>query len=286
MMRRALACVATLMLLTACGSTGSLTELRHAPPANDPYHAALASGYQSLAEEKLALYSWASSKYFADKGLMAAYGRDVAPEEVENWQVAPASIGILTRERERLMAAIDANKTTQPALAAQAVTAYDRWLEAVASEPSPEVIDERETQYQSAVAKLREVQAAQPGMDVPVSEPVGKTGEKTTTVLYFPFDSASLGTTAKAALTQLVADLKRAGNVSITINGHADRAGSEPYNLDLSERRAKFVAKALNTAGVPAPLVSYFAFGESDPAVPTADGVKEPKNRRVEIFIE
>ena len=77
-----------------------------------------------------------------------------------------------------------------------------------------------------------------------------------------------------------------AGNVSISINGHADRAGTETYNMDLSERRARFVMKALEEAGVPAKLMQYFAFGETDPAVPTADGVREPKNRRVEIYIE
>jgi hypothetical protein len=66
----------------------------------------------------------------------------------------------------------------------------------------------------------------------------------------------------------------------------ADRVGSEQYNLDLSQRRARFVVGALKQAGISEQLLKYFAFGESDPAVPTEDGVAEPRNRRVEIFIE
>ena len=146
-------------------------------------------------------------------------------------------------------------------------------------------IEERRDAFFASLGKLEEVHAVQPGMNAPSSEP-GQAVESTSTILYFPFDSDSLGDSAQAALKQLVHDVLAAGNVSVTINGHADRAGTEAYNLDLSERRAKFVQKALAQAGVPIKYLHYFAFGESDPAVPTEDGVQEPRNRRVEIFIE
>jgi OmpA-OmpF porin, OOP family len=284
-MRIAVAALLALFMLTACDSTGSLTELRHASPASDPYQASLADGYQQFAEAKLGKEEWATSRYFADKGLMAAYGRDVEPEDAANWQIAPAALNNVQTGREKLMAAIDANKTTQPALTASAVVAYDRWIEAVANNPDADAIDEAGAKFSAALEKLGQVQAAQPGTNAPISEP-GKIGEKTTTILYFPFDSDHLGSTAKAAINQLVHDIKAAGNVSVSINGHADRAGTETYNLDLSQRRARFVEKALKAAGVSQKLLHYFAFGESDPAVPTDDGVQEPKNRRVEIFIE
>jgi outer membrane protein OmpA-like peptidoglycan-associated protein len=105
-------------------------------------------------------------------------------------------------------------------------------------------------------------------------------------VLYFPLNGDRLGDSAQAALAELVRYVQSAGNITININGHADRVGSDDYNMDLSARRARFVVQALKAAGVPEKMMGYFAFGESDPAVPTADGVAEPKNRRVEIFIE
>jgi hypothetical protein len=40
---------------------------------------------KNYAEDKAVAYDWNMSKYFADKGLMAAYGRDVAPEYASNW---------------------------------------------------------------------------------------------------------------------------------------------------------------------------------------------------------
>ena len=68
------------------------------------------------------------------------------------------------------------------------------------------------------------------------------------------------------------------------IAGHADRSGPEAYNQALSERRADNVAQALGQRGIPdQQRCAVEAYGESQPRVPTADGVREPQNRRVEI---
>ena len=72
---------------------------------------------------------------------------------------------------------------------------------------------------------------------------------------------------------------------SVTVVGHADRSGSVPYNLRLSERRAKTVADALVGLGVQQGTLKVDWKGESQPAVPTPDGVKEPLNRRATIDI-
>ncbi|MGQ0661750.1 OmpA family protein, partial [Sphingosinicella sp.] len=53
--------------------------------------------------------------------------------------------------------------------------------------------------------------------------------------------------------------------------------------VDLSQRRANNVATYLEGRGVPRASISTEAFGESRPLVETADGVREPQNRRVEI---
>ena len=67
------------------------------------------------------------------------------------------------------------------------------------------------------------------------------------------------------------------------VGGHADRSGTEAYNQGLSEQRARNVARALVARGVPAPALDVQWFGESRPRIQTADGVREPQNRRVEI---
>ncbi|WP_335306728.1 OmpA family protein [Sphingomonas adhaesiva] len=69
----------------------------------------------------------------------------------------------------------------------------------------------------------------------------------------------------------------------MAVVGHADRSGSAGFNQRLSQRRAEAVAAALVAEGMPRSAVSVRAVGERDPAVPTADGVREPANRRVAI---
>jgi outer membrane protein OmpA-like peptidoglycan-associated protein len=70
------------------------------------------------------------------------------------------------------------------------------------------------------------------------------------------------------------------------VTGHADRAGPDSYNMALSMRRADAVKAVLVREGVPANQIAVVARGESQPLVPTADGVREPQNRRVEIVLQ
>jgi outer membrane protein OmpA-like peptidoglycan-associated protein len=53
--------------------------------------------------------------------------------------------------------------------------------------------------------------------------------------------------------------------------------------MNLSQRRAQAVSNRLVELGVPRERIEPAARGEEDPLVPTADGVREPQNRRIEI---
>ncbi|MEX0692974.1 MAG: outer membrane beta-barrel protein [Rhodospirillales bacterium] len=80
------------------------------------------------------------------------------------------------------------------------------------------------------------------------------------------------------------AENARKGNISrIQATGHADTSGTRAYNTKLSERRARAVQATLNSLGIASNEITVEAKGEQDPLVPTADGVREPQNRRVEI---
>ncbi len=278
----ALAALATLAMLSACDTTASLEELREATPQGDDYSKALATGYRDYAEQKATAYEWETSRYFADKGLMAAYGRDITPEEPGNWEISTSALPEFNEARTKLMEAITADRSTQPDMAAAGVVAYDKWLVLAYNDSSTSGIAGQRDAFYAILTKLSEAQVAT-AAEVPTTT---IPAESTSTVLYFPFDSDRLGDSAEAALSQLVTYVKSAGNVTVSVNGHADRVGTEQYNLDLSQRRARFVVAALKKAGIAPEMLKYFAFGESDPAVPTDDGVAEPRNRRVEIFIE
>jgi outer membrane protein OmpA-like peptidoglycan-associated protein len=71
----------------------------------------------------------------------------------------------------------------------------------------------------------------------------------------------------------------------IEVNGYTDLSGTADFNLKLSMRRAESVQAELIRDGVSESIISTHGFGESNPLVPTAQGVREPQNRRVEIII-
>ncbi len=71
----------------------------------------------------------------------------------------------------------------------------------------------------------------------------------------------------------------------VNIIGHADSTGSKEYNTELSLKRAKQIEHWLIKQKLDISNISVESYGEEDPLIPTADGVAEPRNRRVEILI-
>ncbi len=72
----------------------------------------------------------------------------------------------------------------------------------------------------------------------------------------------------------------------IDVDGNDDTSQSDAVAQSLSERRARVVAAALVRYGVPQDRISMHAYGSTKLLVPTAQGVREPQNRRVEIIVK
>lgn len=98
---------------------------------------------------------------------------------------------------------------------------------------------------------------------------------------FFDFNSANLSSTAKGIIAKAVDSANN--DSSFIVTGHADRSGSDSYNVSLSKRRADAVKAELRRLGVNGSKISTQAKGEATPLVSTKDGVREPQNRRVEI---
>jgi outer membrane protein OmpA-like peptidoglycan-associated protein len=101
--------------------------------------------------------------------------------------------------------------------------------------------------------------------------------------VFFDWDMDEITPQAAAILDNAAAAYASTGMARVVLAGHADRSGAADYNVGLSQRRANNVATYLEGRGVPRGSISTEAFGESRPLVETADGVREPQNRRVEI---
>jgi len=105
-------------------------------------------------------------------------------------------------------------------------------------------------------------------------------------IVFFDWDRSDITPQAAAILRDAAATAQNEAPVRIVATGHADRSGTETYNRALSERRALAVRASLQRLGIEPSTVATFARGETDPLVPTPDGVREPQNRRVELVIQ
>jgi outer membrane protein OmpA-like peptidoglycan-associated protein len=102
-------------------------------------------------------------------------------------------------------------------------------------------------------------------------------------MVFFDWDRDEITPQASAILDNAASAYQTCGQAQVMIAGHADKSGSDQYNVGLSQRRAANVRSYLAGRGIPDGVMTTEAFGESRPLVETQDGVREPQNRRVEI---
>jgi OmpA-OmpF porin, OOP family len=103
-------------------------------------------------------------------------------------------------------------------------------------------------------------------------------------IIFFDWDKSVITPEADKILTDAAAAYKSTGQVAIQLAGHADKSGTDAYNDALSGRRSNAATKRLVALGVPESAITSSSFGEGKPLVDTADGTREPQNRRVEIM--
>jgi iron complex outermembrane receptor protein len=107
-----------------------------------------------------------------------------------------------------------------------------------------------------------------------------------TYLVFFDWDRADLTSRAKQIVAEAAAASTHVQTTRIEVDGYTDLSGTIPYNKKLSIRRAQTVEAELVRDGVARSEIDIHGYGESNPLVPTAKGVREPQNRRVEIILK
>ena len=118
----------------------------------------------------------------------------------------------------------------------------------------------------------------------PVASPAPEPAR--TYLVFFDWDRADLTARARQIVAEAAAASTHVQTTQIEVNGYTDLSGTAAYNQRLSVRRAQSVEAELVRDGVARGEISIHGFGESNPLVQTAAGVREPQNRRVEIILK
>ena len=104
--------------------------------------------------------------------------------------------------------------------------------------------------------------------------------------IYYDYDKADLRAESMTELDKLLKILTDNPQITIRVGSHTDSNGSEKYNKDLSERRAKSVMVYLIEKGVPTVRLEWYGYGESELMVyPELSDEDEQQNRRSEFRI-
>jgi outer membrane protein OmpA-like peptidoglycan-associated protein len=103
--------------------------------------------------------------------------------------------------------------------------------------------------------------------------------------LYFVEGKDEFTDDSRRQLDGVFAEIARRPLPDVVVIGHTDRVGTDEFNDTLSRQRAEVARQALILRGLAPDQVVSVGRGKREPAVPTADGVPEARNRRVEIQV-
>lgn len=114
--------------------------------------------------------------------------------------------------------------------------------------------------------------------------------DKQLEVVYFGFNKDKVTPDEKAKVAYNIDKAKEilaeSHDAKLVVEGHAcASAGSDAYNMAISERRAKEVADQLVDAGVPREIVKTVGRGKEMLVVSEGDREAQSRNRRVELHV-
>lgn len=276
--------------LSGCADFIDIDEVAAIEPRGDAYQSALHREYVSLARDEVSENDVRDVRAFLSRAEMSANGVRVDPEPVSMRDVPEVRIDEFRNARAAVMLQLSKFVYLErPDDVARLQALFDCWIENAEETWSyPDRVDDCRDSFQALLAELDPIARADPDTlrPMPVASlttplTAALEPEKTEFTVYFASESARIGTEATAILGAAVGEMTRARE--LVVRGFTDTAGSLAYNRNLAERRVRNVVDFLTDAGVDPARIRTEALGETTLEVVTADGVAEPRNRRVVI---
>ena len=283
-----IAIAATAMVLAGC--TGlELERAEGLKPGGSEFSMNLYSGYIGLSKSEYGEGDYQDSDTFAMRASSAAAGKPGQPEDVANRKLPSNKVGELSDARARLMAALSAGAADKaPMHAASAQVNFECWMQEQEENFQPPDIARCRASFMQAVMKAEAAVKPAPMVRAPAPMPKKAMAPKKMTrkfVVYFPFDSSKLTPESTRMILSAIDAAKSLKAKRVYLSGHTDRVGPDAYNNKLSGLRTDSVAVVIRGGGISGRMLGLGAFGANINAVKTGPGVRERRNRRVEILI-
>jgi OmpA-OmpF porin, OOP family len=260
--------------MAACGpmvAQHPLEQARAMQPVGTGFDQALAQNYIALSDVEYSQGDMRDGRAYAARAQLQAQGQTLLPEEVDARPfLAPQYKPELEASRQRLVAALNGNaRENSPREAATAQAMFDCWMEQAEENLQPDQIAACREGFMAAMAQVEAGVAVAPAAYM----------------VFFEFDESFLTAEGRRVVEAAAEAARENGYARLVVTGHTDTVGSAEYNQALSERRARSVETALIEMGVPAEQITTSGAGQTQPLIPTGDGVREAQNRRAEIEI-
>ena len=283
------------LILSACANydIGAIQGMK----AGSKFASGLKLEYLSLAEAEIEEVDWQNAGMYLRKAEMAAAGADVQPENPADHDILETDpLAALQAARFWLTSALkDGAAEKIPYSAAHAQVMFDCWVEEQEENHQPKDIAICRAAFEAAMMQVDDALAPPKPMAMPAPKPMAKKVAKPAAkpvmipgpfVVYFNFDNATLTDEGGKVVTRAVRAAQTSGAATLVLRAHADKAGKNRYNAVLSRKRAMAVYDALHSWGIEPNRLKFAAVGEEEPAIATADGVRESLNRRVVITLK
>ena len=287
MRMRGLATLAGIVFVAgACTDARLVDSVSQLKPKESGFKANLHKEYVDLAKLELDEGDIYDTGVFARRAEAAAMGKGIDPDVLWDRSYSKKNRDTLFKERDRLLAALNGGgRSDHPALAARAQAMFDCWAQEQEENNQPADIKRCRDGYMKAMDQLAAAMKPKPAPK-PKKKAPKKIAIENPYVVYFDFDSTKIADMESVRnITAAAKAAKSNKSTRIEVTGHTDTSGASDYNQRLSEARAKVVDEAVIVLGINRLIIERHASGENDPGVNTGDGVREGKNRRVEINV-
>jgi outer membrane protein OmpA-like peptidoglycan-associated protein len=236
------------------------------------------------------------ANYFAFKALIVKNENRIYLENPNDWNIPSHILDETITYYKKINQTIKENIEKYPTQVALMISGYDCWLEQLEENWQIEDIKKCKLKFlnnyneiiklvtntSKSVSKTNKSVSKEKVSSSKVKK--DKTSkEKFKITVFFNYDKFNLSNNELIKLNEVITAANKFKDQSITIIGHTDTKGSDNYNLILSNKRANFIKKHLQSKNIINNIITK-GLGEKSPLVDTGDNKLEEKNRRAQII--